>query len=98
MNELYEKIDVVKEELDRLPIFTEIERLVSDIKKNKELMAKLKQYQEYPTNHLRMEIYSYDEIRKYKEKENEVNLLILHMNKKIKESFIEKGGCHHESN
>lgn len=98
MDELYSKIDSVKEELNKLPIFDEIEKLVDEIQKKKELVEKIRKYNECPSDSLRMDIYSYEEIRKYKEKETDVNILILSMNKKIKDSLLEKGDCRHESN
>lgn len=98
MDELYSKIDLVKEELDHLPIFDEMDKLEEDIKKKKELVEKIRKYNEYPSDKLRLDIYSYEEIRKYKEKETELNLLILSMNQRIKESLAKKDGCHHESN
>lgn len=98
MDELYSKIDLVKEELDNLPIFREMDKLEEDIRKNKELVEKIRKYNGCPSDWLRLDIYSYEEIRKYKAKETDLNLLILSINNKIKESFREKDGCHHESN
>lgn len=98
MDELYSKIDLVKEELDNLPIFHEIDKLEEDIKKNKELVEKIRKYNEYPSAKLRLDIYSYEEIINYKEKETELNLFILSINKRIKEGLLEGNGQCHESN
>ena len=98
MDELYHKIDLLKEELDHLSIFEEMERLEIEIRKKKELVEKIKKYNEYPSDKLRLDIYSYEEIKNYKEKETELNLLILNINKRIKEGLLEKDDNCHESN
>lgn len=98
MDELYHKIDLLKEELDHLAIFKEMERLEIEIRKKKELVEKIKKYKECPSDKLRLDIYSYEEIINYKEKETELNLLILSINKRIKEGLLEGDGQCHESN
>lgn len=98
MDELYHKIDLVKEELDHLPIFKEMEKLEIEIRKKKELVEKIQKYNAYPSDKLRLDIYSYEEIRKYKEKETELNLIILNINKRIKEVLLERDVDYHESN
>lgn len=98
MEELYGKIDELEKELDKLEIFKELELLKKRIFDNKELVSKIKEYNEYPRDSLRLDIYNYDEISSYKEKENELNLLILSINKRLKNSFKNSGECTNENN
>ena len=88
----------MKEELDHLPIFKEMEKLEIEIRKKKELVEKIQKYNAYPSDKIRLDIYSYEEIRKYKEKETELNLIILNINKRIKEGLLERDVDYHESN
>ncbi len=97
MNELYEKLDKVKAELDNLDIFKELDDSIKRVKDNKELMDKIDLYNRTKSNDLRLEIYNYDEIKEYKKLENEVNLLILGINNRLKK-INNKRSCHHESN
>ena len=97
MNEVFEKLDKVKEELDNLDIFKELDNSIKKVKGNKELMKKINEYNLYKNNDLRLDIYNYDEIKEYKRIENEVNLLILGINSKLKR-ISNKRSCKHESN
>lgn len=98
MNELYTKIYAIEDELNQLPIFNEIYKIINQIKDNKEYQQKIEKYHLFPNEKLRMDIYSYEEIRNYKEKETELNLLILNINKRIKKGLLEKDVDCHESN
>lgn len=97
MNELYSRLYSLEEELDKLPIFEEIDEIVNKIKENEELMNKIKRYHEMQDEKLRRDIYSYQEIKEYKEKETDINLFILEMNRKINNRLLKKDGCIHES-
>lgn len=98
MEELYNKIDDLKKELDKLEVFKELEILRNKIYQNRELVSKIKEYNEYPKESLRLEIYNYEEISLYKAKENEINLIILSINKKLKNSFKNSEECRSENN
>ena len=63
-----------------------------DIENNADLLEKLKKYNQIPDNNLRLDIYNYEEIRKYKLLENEVNFLIMHINEKLR-SIDDVRGC-----
>ena len=91
MNEIYDKLDQLKINLDNLEIFDKLNITIENIKLNKELVNKIKKYNETMDENLRLEIYNYTEIQKYKEIENEINLLILQINHKLKR--IKSEGC-----
>lgn len=97
MNEIYNKLDQIKENLDNLEIFEKLNKSIDDIKLNKELIDKIKKYNETKDERLRLEIYNYKEIQNYKELENEINLLILHINQKLK-VIKNDGGCNNACN
>ena len=82
MEELLDRLDRLKKELDDLPLFKELDLCRQNISNNKELVEKIEKYNLTKNNNLRLEIYSYKEIQEYKEKENELNLIILEINKK----------------
>ena len=74
MNELYEKLDLVKQELDNLELFQQLDDSLNKIKNNNELMKKINKYNECSDEALRLDIYNYEEFMEYKKLENEVNL------------------------
>lgn len=83
MLELLSKVESLKKELDQLEIWKYLDQAKNSIYQNQELMDKIKRYQETLNSQLRLEIYHYDEIRKYKKLENEVNFVIMEMNHKL---------------
>lgn len=97
MNEIYDKLDQLKINLDNLEIFDKLNIAIENIKLNKELVNKIKKYNETMDENLRLEIYNYTEIQKYKEIENEINLLILQINQKLKRIKSE-GSCNNACN
>lgn len=97
MEELLNRLDKLKKELDNLPLFKELDLCIKNINNNKELVEKIENYNLTKNNSLRLEIYSYKEIQEYKEKENELNLMILEINKRLK-TITNKRSCHNESN
>lgn len=97
MLELLEKIESLKNSLDKLEIFNKLELIKKEIYSNQELVEKIKKYNELPNNNLRLEIYQYDEIKKYKKIENEINLMILQINQKLG-VLTNQRSCHHENN
>lgn len=97
MLELVEKIEQLKEELDQLAVFDELKSLQKQIDYNQELVSKIKKYNETMDQELRLDIYQYEEIKKYKRMENEINLIILEINQRLN-LITDKRGCHHASN
>ena len=92
MTEIYEKLEKVKNDLDSLELFNKLDEDFFDIENNADLLEKLKKYNQIPDNNLRLDIYNYEEIRKYKLLENEVNFLIMHINEKLR-SIDDVRGC-----
>ena len=84
MNELNEKIDKLEDSLNNLDIIKELDNNFEKIINNKELMDKIKKYHEVPSEELKLDIYSYSEFTKYKENENDINLLIMEINTYLK--------------
>ena len=94
MKEIYDKLDEVKYILDHQEIFDKLNESLEKIKLNDELINKIKKYNETKDEKLRLDIYRYEEIKEYKSHENEVNLLILQINQKLKK-IKDVGGCNH---
>ena len=92
MTEIYEKLEKVKNDLDSLELFNKLDEAFFDIENNADLLEKLKKYNQIPDNNLRLDIYNYEQIRKYKLLENEVNFLIMHINEKLR-SIDDVRGC-----
>ena len=84
MDEIYEKVKKLKQTMDNLDVFKRLEESIFLVKDNKELVEKIKKYNLTPDDNLRLEIYKYEEIKKYKQIENEINLLILEINHKMR--------------
>ena len=85
MNELIEKLEGLKKELDNTNQIKELKEYSRRIQKNKKLLEKIKQYQETKDERIKEEISQNQEFREYKKKETEVNLLIMEINQKLKE-------------
>ena len=66
MIELLEKIEDLKIELDKLDLFKELDIAKEKINSNEKLISKIKEYNNTYDKNLRMNIYSYDEIKNYK--------------------------------
>ncbi len=96
MNKIYEILDEIKINLDELEIFKELKEAILKIKNNKVLKEKIEKYNEFPTEELRLEIYKYEEIKKYKHIETEINFLILEINQKLKKINISRS-CSNEN-
>lgn len=91
MNELRTNIDIFIEELNRLETIKALENDIINIKSNKELVEKIKKYHLSPNQDLKLDIYSYKEIKDYKNKETNLNLLIMEINKYLNKIKKDKG-------
>ena len=96
MEELYEKLYKLKDDLDKLDLFKDLERAYNKVNENEELISKIDKYNQTKDNNLRIDIYNYEEIKEYKRLENEVNLLIFSINSKLKKINNERS-CIHEN-
>lgn len=96
MNELFIKIHNLKNELDNLKIIKNLNYYNNLIINNEILKTKIDKYYKDNSKDLLFEIYNYEEIKKYKECETEINLLIMMINSKLKK--ITNSGDIYESN
>ena len=92
MEELLDKLDNLKNILDESEIVKEIKEANASISKDKELLSLLEEYQNHPTEELKEKIMSNKHFKEYKEKETNLNLLILDTNQRLK-SLSSHGGC-----
>lgn len=92
MEELLDKIEKLKEELDKEEKIILIKKQLEIIMKNKELINKINNYKKNNNEELKHEIYKNKDFIKYKELENEINLLIFEINSKLKK-ISKKGNC-----
>ena len=102
MEELNIKIDELITILDEDPRIKEIENLKNKIINNKELLdkiTKLKELNIYSNEYkeLKKELFLDEDFSKFKEKEAEIDYLILEINSKLN-NLVGKGICNHESN
>ena len=86
------KMDNLIESLDSSTLVKDIKELNNKILKDKELSNLLKKYNEYPTKELKQQIIDNKLFQEYKVKETDLNILILEINKKLKE-ISKKGEC-----
>lgn len=92
MEELLDKIEKLKEELNKEEKIVFIKKQLEIIMKNKELINKINNYKKNNNEELKLEIYKNKDYIKYKELENEINLLIFEINSKLKK-ISKKGNC-----
>lgn len=67
----------------------EIDRVLTDIYKDKRLIESINKYKETLDEKIKDEIYENESFVKYKKLENEVNMLILKLNKIFKELEVD---------
>lgn len=97
MNELMEKVDKLKNELDSSTMVLSLKDILDRIKNDKELSSLLERYSIYPDEKVKQQILDNDTFQEFKIKETELNLFIMDMNQRLK-VISKKGSCHHESN
>lgn len=85
MEELIEKLEQLKEEISKDPVVVDYLKEKKKIFNNKELISKIERYQQTKLDILKKEIESSPSFLAYKEKETNVNLLILGINQKFKQ-------------
>ncbi len=93
---LMDKVNDLKEKLDKLEVIKNIDLYYNEIIKNKELVDMIENYKISFNEHIKQDIYTYDEFQKFKKYENEVNLLIMGINSRLKK--LNKNGEFYESN
>lgn len=91
MNELMELVDNLKKDLDMTKEVQDIKDYNKKISKDKDLLSKIKKYNDTKDESLKKEILSNKLFNEYKEKEIDFNVLILKINKELKRISSKKG-------
>ena len=92
MEKLIEKVNNLKEQLNKEEVVKEIKELNKEIKKDKQLLELIKKYQQTHDENIKEEIIKNNLFRKYKEKETDLNIIILSINQRLKE-IAKKDKC-----
>ena len=92
MEKIIEKVERLKNALDEEQVVIDLKKLNSEIKTDEELNKLLTEYHNSPSETLRNNLIQNSKIRKYKEKETELNILILEINSNLKQ-ITKKDKC-----
>ncbi len=92
MEELYEKINLLKKQLDNTPCIKEIKYLYQKIKQDQVLVDLLEKYNYTHDERIKKQLLENDLIREYKHEEAKLNFLILEINQKLKQ-ITKKDKC-----
>lgn len=93
MEELIEKVEALKEELNENVSVKKIKELNKKLEKDKELLKNIEKYQYTKDINLKNKIMNNNLFKEYKEEETEINFIILEINKRLKQ-INNKGKCH----
>lgn len=85
MEELIEKLSSLEKELENTELVKDIKELNKKISNDKELLKLLDDYKLKPTEENKYKIIKNDLFKEYKDKEADVNLLIMQINQKLKQ-------------
>lgn len=92
MENLIEKVNNLKEELNKEECILNIKRLNKELINNKDLINKIKRYHQTKDDNIKEELYKNSLIKEYKETETDINILIMKINQKLK-LIDNKGKC-----
>ncbi len=92
MNDLIDKVENLKEALNDTKQVKEIKDINKLIMNDKELLELIKKYNETQDEDIKTKILNNELFKDYKDKETELNILILEINSKLKE-ISNKGKC-----
>lgn len=92
MEELYEKVNNLKDVLNDNEIIKEIKKLNKEIINDKILLGLIEKYNYTKDERIKQQIISNDLFQKYKHQETELNLLILEINQELKK-ITKKDKC-----
>ena len=92
MNDLIDKVENLKEALNDTKQVKEIKDINKLIMNDKELLELIKKYNETHDEDIKTKILNNELFKDYKDKETELNILILEINSKLKE-ISNKGKC-----
>lgn len=90
MNELMELVDDLKKELDKKDEIIDIKKYNKIISCDKELLKDIEEYNKTMDINIKNKILSNENFNLYKEKETNLNFLILDINSKLKKISIKK--------
>ena len=90
MNELIELVDNLKKELDKTEEVKDIKKYNKIISKDKELLKEIEEYNTSKNDNTKNKIINNNNFLLYKEKETNLNFLILDINSKLKKINIKK--------
>lgn len=92
MEKLYEKVENLKQQINEEKIIKELKSLKEEISKDKHLVDLITKYHETQDEKIKLEIIKNKVFRQYKERETELNLLIMYLNQELKK-ITKKGIC-----
>ena len=92
MNDLIEKVDNLITSIDSTKQAEEIKKINKEIMKDEDLLEMISKYNVTKDEELKKKIISNKLFNDYKEKETDLNILILELNSKLKE-ISDKGKC-----
>lgn len=97
MNELIEKVDKLKDELDKTISVKKAKKLNKEILADKELITLIEKYHNTNDLEIKKQIYDHELIKEYKETETDINIIIMKINSILKK-INNRGKCSHENN
>lgn len=86
------RVDNLIEEIDKSNLISDIKEIQDKIFNDKELLSLLKEYENNPNNNVKDRIISNPLFCDYKEKEIDLNIFIMEINRRLKE-ISKKEGC-----
>ena len=93
MNELIDKVNNLCSVLDEQEEVKKIKLINKEIVKRQDLLDDISLYNKTMDNNVKERIINNKLFREYKHQETEINLIIMHINQKLKELNDGKGGC-----
>ena len=93
MNELIDKVEELKEEIDSLDEIVKLKELNEKIMLDKDLLKDIEEYNKTQDENIKERIINNKLFREYKHKETDCNLLIMEINQKLKEINNRNKGC-----
>ena len=92
MEKLIEKVENLKSALNQEQVVIDLKKLNNEIKSDENLNKLLREYHKYPSEQLKNNLIQNEKIRKYKEKETDLNVLIFEINNNLKK-ITKKDKC-----
>lgn len=92
MNELIEKVENLKNEISKTDSVKKIKELNKRVMEDKELTTLVEEYNKTQNEEIKNKILNNPLFQEYKETEIDINVMILAINKKLKE-INDKGKC-----